>query len=209
MSAVSTLKPLLQQRLAVVKKQQPELSGTPLLMELLRDVTSGAWSVLAGRFYLRGAEKSGRVSAVGRPLYRNLGRFILGDQVRILSDVQQAKIFIGRGATLRIGNNCRVNGAHLSASTLIHIGNNVRFGPYSVVMDDDFHDVSSYSSPGKTAAIYIHDNVWVAMNVTILKGVTIGEGASIAAGSVVTKDVPPYTLVGGVPAKPIKSLRHE
>jgi acetyltransferase-like isoleucine patch superfamily enzyme len=43
----------------------------------------------------------------------------------------------------------------------------------------------------------------------VLKGVTIGEGAAVAAGAVVTKDVLPYTLVAGVPAKAIKNLRHE
>jgi acetyltransferase-like isoleucine patch superfamily enzyme len=50
----------------------------------------------------------------------------------------------------------------------------------------------------------IHDNVWIGTRATILKGVTIGEGAIVAAGAVVTKNVPPHTLVGGVPAKIIK-----
>ena len=50
----------------------------------------------------------------------------------------------------------------------------------------------------------IHDNVWIGTRATILKVVTIGEGAIVAAGAVVTKNVPPHTLVGGVPAKIIK-----
>lgn len=50
----------------------------------------------------------------------------------------------------------------------------------------------------------IGNDVWVGVNVTILRGVTIGDGAIVAAGAVVTKDVAPYTIVGGVPARPIR-----
>ena len=74
-------------------------------------------------------------------------------------------------------------------------------------MDSDFHDIQEHSSEGKSAPIIIHDNVWIASRAMILKGVTIGEGAVISAGAVVTKDVPPYTMVGGVPAKVIKELK--
>jgi acetyltransferase-like isoleucine patch superfamily enzyme len=55
-----------------------------------------------------------------------------------------------------------------------------------------------------TSPIIVCDDVWVGYGVSILKGVTIGTGAIIAAGSVVTKNVPPYSIVGGVPAKIIK-----
>lgn len=52
--------------------------------------------------------------------------------------------------------------------------------------------------------IYIADDVWIGKNVIILSGVKIGQGAVIAAGSIVTKDIPPYAIAGGVPAKPLK-----
>lgn len=54
------------------------------------------------------------------------------------------------------------------------------------------------------ASVVIEDDVWIGCNVTILPGVTIGEGAVIAAGSVVTKDIPPFVIAGGIPAKIIK-----
>lgn len=58
----------------------------------------------------------------------------------------------------------------------------------------------------KEAPIIIKDKAWIGMNVIVLKGVTIGEGAVIGAGSVVTRDVPDWTVVGGNPAKEIKSI---
>jgi len=54
--------------------------------------------------------------------------------------------------------------------------------------------------------IVIKQKVWLGANVTVVPGVTIGEGAIISAGAVVTKDVPPYTIVGGVPAKILKQI---
>ena len=59
------------------------------------------------------------------------------------------------------------------------------------------------------APVIIKKNAWIAINVTILPGVTIGEGAIVASGSLVNKDVPDNTLVGGVPAKVIKTFKME
>ena len=59
----------------------------------------------------------------------------------------------------------------------------------------------------KSAPIRIEDKVWIGMDVLILKGVTIGEGSVVAARSVVTKSIPPYSLVAGNPARVVKSLK--
>ena len=57
----------------------------------------------------------------------------------------------------------------------------------------------------KRSFVKIEDDCWIASNAVILSGVTIGRGSVVAAGSIVTKDVPPYSVVGGNPAKLIKS----
>nr|WP_262922778.1 DapH/DapD/GlmU-related protein [Roseivirga pacifica] len=57
--------------------------------------------------------------------------------------------------------------------------------------------------------IVVNNDCWIASNATILAGVTIGEGSIIAAGAVVTKDIPPYSIVAGNPAKVIKSRKVE
>jgi acetyltransferase-like isoleucine patch superfamily enzyme len=61
----------------------------------------------------------------------------------------------------------------------------------------------------QTAPITIEDYVWISFNATILKGVTIGKGAIVAAGAVVTKDVPPFTIVAGNPAVVVKTLEEQ
>ena len=65
------------------------------------------------------------------------------------------------------------------------------------------HDYNSPSYQAISAPVTINDYVWIASRATILPGVTIGRGAVVAAGAVVTKDVPPLAIVGGVPAKVI------
>jgi acetyltransferase-like isoleucine patch superfamily enzyme len=60
--------------------------------------------------------------------------------------------------------------------------------------------------PAFVAPVIIKRNAWIGSSATIIAGVTVGEGAIVAAGAVVTKDVPPYTFVGGVPAKVIKAV---
>jgi acetyltransferase-like isoleucine patch superfamily enzyme len=74
---------------------------------------------------------------------------------------------------------------------------------HSTPMECHVQNVESFVAP-----TVIGRNAWIGVNVTILPGVQIGEGAIVAAGAVVTHDVPAWTLVAGVPAKPIKTLKH-
>lgn len=94
------------------------------------------------------------------------------------------------------------------------IGRKVIFGPKPTIITGDHRidiigkyiiDVTDTEKlPENDLPVVIEDDVWCGANVTILKGVTIGRGSVIAAGAVVTKSFPPYSIIGGVPAKLIK-----
>ena len=92
------------------------------------------------------------------------------------------------------------------------IGKRVTFGPRPTIITGDHRIdvVGNYIQentdklPDNDAPVIIEDDVWTGANVTILKGVTIGRGCVIAAGAVVTKSTPPYSIVGGVPARVLK-----
>ena len=78
---------------------------------------------------------------------------------------------------------------------------------HNVVLATINHDLLPQNNrKNHYAPIKIGNHVWIGSNSTVLSGVTIGEWAVVAAGAVVTKDVPPYTMVGGVPAKIIKKV---
>ena len=104
---------------------------------------------------------------------------------------------------ITIGDNCVINPyVLLDGRGFLKIGNNVDIARNVFIwsMEHDIHDVHH---SGKSAPVVIEDNVWIASRATILPGVTLGNGAVVASGAVVTKDVPPMTVVGGVPAKTI------
>lgn len=84
-------------------------------------------------------------------------------------------------------------------------GLKVSTGSHSRPLGRYYRTVKESEKPkGYDKDVIVHSNVWIGMNVTLLSGVIIGRGATVAAGAVVTKNVPPYSIVGGVPAKFIK-----
>jgi acetyltransferase-like isoleucine patch superfamily enzyme len=109
-----------------------------------------------------------------------------------------------------IGNHTRV-GIHCTVIGPVCIGNHVNLaqGITVTALNHNFADSSSkIDEQGiSTKPVLIGDDVWIGANAVILPGVTIGRHVVVAAGAVVTKDVPDYSLVAGVPAKEIKKLR--
>ncbi len=102
---------------------------------------------------------------------------------------------MGRDST--VNQNCR-----LDNRGGITIGDNVSVSADVCVLTAD-HLLREPLGPGRTRPVVIGDFAFVGTRATVLPGVTIGRGAAVAAGAVVTRDVPPNTVVAGVPAKPI------
>lgn len=86
----------------------------------------------------------------------------------------------------------------------IEIGSGVTIGPNCCIYDHDHNLSGDKTGPFLTSPVIIGNNVWIGANAVVLKGVKIGERAVVAAGAVVNKDVPPYSIVGGVPARVLK-----
>lgn len=143
-------------------------------------------------------------------------------------------IFESERGEIRVGKRTYIGGGtNLISRSRIKIGDDVTIAWGVYVYDHDSHsldwhervnDIASVYNDCKlrndfllnknwdtvaTAPIEIQDKVWIGFNAIILKGVTIGEGAIVGAGAVVTKDVPPYTVVAGNPARVVKKLQPE
>ena len=179
-----------------------------LLPALAARLASGASRLLAARIWLRRARLGRGVKLRGRPLIEGLGTIEIEDGVAIWSHLARTQLSAGPGATLRLGAGSFVNtGTSISARARVDIGCRCQIANHVVIMDSDFHGLVERDKPEPPAPIVIEDDVWIAVRATVLKGVRIGRGAVVAAGAVVVRDVPPHTLVAGVPARVVRELR--
>ncbi len=111
------------------------------------------------------------------------------------------------GKNIHLGKNVFINsGCKFQDQGGIHIGDRALIG-HNVVLATLNHPLyPAKRSSLEPAPIHIEEDVWIGSGAVVLPGVRIGRGSVVAAGAVVTKDVPPMTVVGGVPAKPIKKI---
>ena len=121
--------------------------------------------------------------------------------------------YFGRGDKVSLGDRSGI-GVNARLHGPVTIGADVMMGPDVVIiaMNHGFADVDvPMIDQGHDAAqgVTIGNDVWIGTRVVILAGVTVGDGAVIGAGSVVTKDVPAYTIVAGNPAKVIRDRRDQ
>ncbi|WZX26707.1 acyltransferase [Bacteroides ovatus] len=141
----------------------------------------------------------------------------LGDCVHVFSRSVLAvhKKDADHHGVIKIGNNVTLGEyTHITSATSIFIGDNVLLGR-RVTITDNSHGASNFTDmtiPPLQRILYplkgvsIASNVWIGDNVVILPGVTIGEGSIIGANAVVTKDIPPYSVAVGNPARVVKSV---
>jgi galactoside O-acetyltransferase len=141
------------------------------------------------------------------------------------SNIEASLVLEQQGARIVIGSRTHVGGGTVvAAASKIEIGDDVLVAFDAVIVDHNSHslkfrerqhDVRNWIQGQKDwsavalAPVKIANKAWIGMRAIILKGVTIGEGAVVGAGSVVTSDVPPWTIVGGNPARVIRTLTDE
>lgn len=150
----------------------------------------------------------------------NAQNIVVGSGTHVLGEL----LVFAYGGHIEIGSDCYVGiGSRIWSGDNITIGNNVLISHNVNIVDttaheldhleraDTYIDLLKNGHPKEkgsivTQQIVIEDHAWINFNSVILKGVTIGKGAIIAAGTIVTKDVPPFVLVGGNPARILKKL---
>lgn len=132
-------------------------------------------------------------------------RLFLGLNIGKNTNVSMNQFITGyyNSCRISIGDNCVINRrCYLDGREGIVIGNNVNISFETSIITLQ-HDVRCPNFSCKGAKVIINDNAWIGARSMILPGVTIGQGAVVAAGSVVVRDVPPYDVVGGTPARKI------
>ena len=150
-------------------------------------------------------------------------RFRTGSTLKIgeNSIVEGSLVFERDGASITIGRNTFIGGSLLASATRIEVGDDVLISWGCNIVDHNSHstkwperknDVKDWYRGKKDwthvdlKPVAIKTKSWIGLNVIILKGVEVGEGAVVGAGSVVVKNVPPWTIVAGNPAKPIGEI---
>ena len=149
------------------------------------------------------------------------GLIKIGDDCRVYGSILSQA-----GGTVTIGDHCCIYERSIVGSVSdIRIGNCVIISNHVHIYDNNNHPtdpgkrhemcMNGFEGPAwswqhsKSAPIVIEDDVWIGEYSLILKGVTIGKGAIVAAHAVVTKDVPPFTIVAGNPARIVKEMKDE
>jgi acetyltransferase-like isoleucine patch superfamily enzyme len=185
------------------------------------------WRVSTARLKLRlppGASAGPRLRCLGQPLIR----LAPGAQLKIGASVTLVNRSVGTalgiahpvmlrgltpGARIVIGDDCGLSGTSICAAVRVVVGKRCLFGADVLVFDTDFHDHAPenrrYGAPDYPAIsrpVTIGDDVFIGTRAIVGKGVTIGGGAIVAAGSVVVSDVAPRTIVGGNPARLLRTI---
>ncbi len=180
------------------------------LKKLFRD-RQKVYSWLNACWQLRKCTKVGRrPRLVGSIFIHNEGQIILGEHLLIHSRYAHTVLTTFGDGYLEIGARTFVNyGVDIAATKLIKIGSDCLIGTHVSILDNDYHDVNAHNLFPPARPVIIGAKTWIGNRVIILPGVTIGEGVTIGAGSVVTKDIPAYSVAAGNPARVIRRLDND
>lgn len=170
-----------------------------------------ALATARARVALRGCRELGYAPRLyGRCLVSGGAGIHVGERLLMIGTAASCELHTHDGGRLEIGDRVFVNyGSSISAHTLVRIGDDCKIGQHAIILDCDYHDMDDplhYGGHGESRPVVLEAGVWLGARVTVLKGVTIGRSSVVAAGSVVTRDIPPCVLAGGMPAKVLRPL---
>ena len=187
---------------AVLKKAGKRLFiGKRVKFKCGKRIRLGSGVTIYDNCFINGLSKKGII--IGNNF--SLGRNSIIDCTGVISNL---------GDSLVVGDNVGISpNFTLFVRGSVEIGNDVIIGPTVTIIAENhrFDDIETLIrvQGTKRSGIKICNNVWIGASATILDGVTLGEGCIVAAGAVVTKDVEPFTIVGGVPARLIRKRNNE
>lgn len=179
---------------------------------LNRHVLRRARAYLTGSVHARLALRSigGRGQGVrvnGECVITNDGSMSLGAGSVLRGIPTAVELATGPQGNLQIGSGVLINsGASICAHGHLIIGDRVMISPYVFIADTSFHDLYERHVLPAPLPIVIEDDVWIGSKASIMPGVRIGRGAVISAHALVTRNVEPFTIVGGVPATELAKL---
>ena len=170
-----------------------------------------AFATARARFALRGCREVGYGPRLfGRCRVSGGSGIHVGERLLMIAGTAPCELDTHEGGRLEIGHRVFINyGSSISAHTFVRIGDDCKIGQHAIILDCDYHDMDDplhYGGHGPSLPVVLEQGVWLGARVTVLKGVTIGRSSVIAAGSVVTRDIPPGVLAGGMPAKVLRKL---
>jgi FkbH-like protein len=168
-----------------------------------------AKEVGSGLAFLRQCSEVGEGVRIigGRPRIDNQGYLSIGARSVLMCEMGPISLRTGPSGRLQIGESVMMNfGSLISANSSVRIGDRVSIGQYCLVCDTEGAD----SAPdAECAPVEIADGVWIAARVTVLPGSKIGQGSVITAGSIVSGEIPPGVVAGGIPARVLRKLESE
>ncbi|WP_375754010.1 acyltransferase [Vibrio sp. HN007] len=226
--AIEHPNPRVRKLFVIAKRSRTaELPTIPFLNALLYHTYSMVKNMLSeiARMLIHTPAFKGRALKCGKRLYLYTGvpyisgplTIRVGDDCRISGQTTFTGRSSSKSPTLEIGNNVGIGWqTTIAVGSKVIINDNVRIAGRAGLYGYPGHPLdASDRAAGKADTeqqigdICLERDVWLANNVSVMAGVTIGQGTIVAAGSIVTKDLPPYVLAGGNPAKVIKSLNKE
>ncbi len=174
----------------------------------LNVLNRGTWFASSSKILIRrnaniALEKNVNLYEYSKILVEDNGKLFINEGSCI---ERGTEIIVYEGAILRIGNNVGIgSNCNIRSTGNVQIGNNVLIAQFVSIIDGQYEYKDKTIIFGKehfrTEPVSIGNNVWIGIGVIVLPGVTIGDGAVIGAGSVVTKDIPPYAVAFGSPAR--------